>query len=232
MSRTILTNKGKAALLTVWKDQEIFMGFGSGVATWFTSQTITEDFLPNNTLDTAFDYINTVVVKSEDNATTYVQGTDYTVNLTTGVVTRLSGGGIAAEATVKVSFNVGAPPPSLDMNALIAPIGYKKITGKSFAELDVEGDIIVETGRFSLVLTPQPHLYLSVVLNADEFPGTVIREVGFFHGLTRAVGVGGGVGTLLPNQVSNVGTLSGIKFRAPQNHDGITEHAYKRVISI
>ncbi|MCB2187683.1 MAG: phage tail sheath family protein [Deltaproteobacteria bacterium] len=53
----------------------------------------------------AHTYPLNLVVKSADGATTYTAGVDYTVNRIGGVVTRLADGAIAAEATVKVSYD-------------------------------------------------------------------------------------------------------------------------------
>ncbi|MFZ5659194.1 MAG: phage tail sheath subtilisin-like domain-containing protein [Pseudomonadota bacterium] len=50
-----------------------------------------------------------LVVKSNDGATTYVLGTDYTVDTLTGELTRVKGGGIAASASVKASYDYADP---------------------------------------------------------------------------------------------------------------------------
>jgi hypothetical protein len=48
--------------------------------------------------------ISAVAVKSQDLATTYVLGADYSLDTVNGGITRLTGGGIAANATVAVSY--------------------------------------------------------------------------------------------------------------------------------
>jgi hypothetical protein len=48
--------------------------------------------------------ISAVVVKSQNLATTYVLGTDYSLDTVNGIITRLTEGGIAANATVAVSY--------------------------------------------------------------------------------------------------------------------------------
>lgn len=50
-----------------------------------------------------------LVLKSNDNATTYVKDTDYTADPVTGVITRIKGGGIAAGASVKASYDYADP---------------------------------------------------------------------------------------------------------------------------
>lgn len=50
-------------------------------------------------------YISGVVVKNQAGAVTYDDGDDYTVDLETGVVTRVASGAIAAGATLKVNYD-------------------------------------------------------------------------------------------------------------------------------
>ena len=49
------------------------------------------------------------MLKSNDGATTYVLGTDYTVDTLTGELTRVKGGGIVAGASVKASYDYADP---------------------------------------------------------------------------------------------------------------------------
>lgn len=49
------------------------------------------------------------ILKSSDETVTYVKDTDYSVNLISGVISRLSTGSIAAEATVKVTYDYVDP---------------------------------------------------------------------------------------------------------------------------
>ncbi|EGJ51847.1 phage tail sheath family protein [Desulfocurvibacter africanus] len=67
------------------------------------------------------------VVSSQDGLTTYVLGTDYTVNLALGTITRTTGSAIAAGASLQVSYEYGDP---------------SKVTGN-----DVIGGVDAETGK-------------------------------------------------------------------------------------
>lgn len=71
------------------------------------AQTFVDDKL---SLDNA-PIVDPVVVTSSDGVTTYAAGTDYTVDYTKGIITRVAAGAIAAGATVKVDYN--KPDPSL-----------------------------------------------------------------------------------------------------------------------
>ncbi|RAS18937.1 hypothetical protein DFO50_10293 [Microvirgula sp. AG722] len=50
-----------------------------------------------------------LVLKSNDNATTYVKDTDYTANLVTGEIVRVKGGGLTAGASVKAGYDYADP---------------------------------------------------------------------------------------------------------------------------
>lgn len=60
----------------------------------------------------------TVVVTDSPATSTYVEDTDYSVDYSTGVVTRLTGGAIAAEATVLVDYG-WLDPSSVDASAIV-----------------------------------------------------------------------------------------------------------------
>jgi phage tail sheath protein FI len=59
-----------------------------------------------------------VVVTSDPAGTTYLAGTDYTLDAVNGVVTLVAGGGISAGATVLVSFNYAEPSKVLDSDVI------------------------------------------------------------------------------------------------------------------
>lgn len=56
-------------------------------------------------IDLGHEGIMNLVVKSQDGVTTYVLGTDYNVDLISGIITRLSTGSIAADATVQLTYD-------------------------------------------------------------------------------------------------------------------------------
>jgi len=70
-----------------------------------------------------------LVIKSQDGATTYVAGTDYMVDEATGLVTRLEGGAIAAGATVSVAAYAWADPSAVTAQDIIG--GIDGATGKA-----------------------------------------------------------------------------------------------------
>ena len=70
----------------------------------------------------------TLTLKSQDLAATYAEGVDYSVNLETGVVTRIEGGSIASGATVSVSAYEYADPSKVAADDIVG--GVDGATGK------------------------------------------------------------------------------------------------------
>lgn len=64
----------------------------------------------NDRVKLAYPAVANLVLKSNDGATTYAAGTDYTLDAVTGTLVRVAGGGIAVGATVKaVSYDYADP---------------------------------------------------------------------------------------------------------------------------
>jgi len=112
-----------------------------------TTVTVTE-------LDTAYEigskYVSNVVVKDETDTTTYVEGTDYTIDSTKGMITALSGGAITAGDVLNVTYDNGA---------------YSEIRIETFTKEKIEGKL-----RFvscSSVGVPYEYLFHKVSLLAS-----------------------------------------------------------------
>lgn len=69
----------------------------------------TRQFGDNDRLQLPHSALQHLELKSDDGATTYVPGTDYTSNLLTGHVTRIASGAIAANAQVKADYTHADP---------------------------------------------------------------------------------------------------------------------------
>jgi hypothetical protein len=61
-------------------------------------------FSSAGTIQLPYQNLQAVVVKSQNLATTYVAGVDYSVDNVNGIITQLAGGAIPAQATVAVSY--------------------------------------------------------------------------------------------------------------------------------
>jgi phage tail sheath protein FI len=76
----------------------------------------------NEVISLANTHVWDVAVTSTDGNTTYVEGTDYKVDLAKGEITRLSGGAIAADATVHADYKV-INPVGIDDATIIGGLG-------------------------------------------------------------------------------------------------------------
>ena len=206
---SILTNSARKKFAELLRGSTLHMAWGTGVASWGTDVEITQSFPNDNLLNMAHSYIGSVVVRPAPSGDPYAVGTDYTVNLNTGVISRLVGGTIPANQSVKVNYHVNPAPASTTATDLIAEVGRRVISSKQYAVPDSEGAIEVETGKFSLspgnAITN--HLLLEVAFLPSEAPTAQIKELGVFSDTIRVDGVSGALEYLLPNQVLSKGTL-------------------------
>ncbi|MDD3466024.1 MAG: phage tail sheath subtilisin-like domain-containing protein [Campylobacterales bacterium] len=75
----------------------------------FTSVTDEAKTFAGGIIALANEGILSLTLKSSDGATTYVKGTDYTYDIATGVVTRISTGSIGVAAAVKATYTYADP---------------------------------------------------------------------------------------------------------------------------
>lgn len=78
--------------------------------------------------------ITDLVVTNVGGATTYVINTDYTFNSQTGVITRVSGGTILAEATVEVSYSFVDPSVVADADIIGATVDSDRTGLQAFID--------------------------------------------------------------------------------------------------
>jgi hypothetical protein len=160
----------------------LYVALGTGNANWGVEQSFTGSFNanPDNTLSlgTSED-IKNVVVKSSDEATTFTEGSDYTVDLTTGLVTRITSGIIADEAPVSITYFFD-DSVKLTKTGLVNPLGLKKISQVEFLVNDGGGTVINSTGSFSVSPDPTNILLIRGSFLSSEYSGQTIREFGVF----------------------------------------------------
>lgn len=176
----VLTASGRAAVAAAIKDRPLHLAWGRGDPDWETPRTVTAAFAADDRLDLGRQPVKAVTVTSEDATVTFTAGTDYSVDATIGVLTRLPEGAIAAEATVAVAFTVATPPETLQATALIDEVGRRQATTIAFVTPDGEGEIVVPNGRFALSETPTAHLYLEFRYDFDDAAAATIRELGVY----------------------------------------------------
>lgn len=110
------------------------------------------------------------------------------------------GSGEAAWDTVLV-------PEAVSKSALIAPVGYRKLTESSFVAADAAGGIVVPNGRFSVSATPTNNLYLRFTFDFEDSTAASIREIAVFIDTQVAAGLPVGQMYFSPAQITNPGTM-------------------------
>jgi hypothetical protein len=203
---TILTTSGKAAMLNALKSQPLFVAFGSGDPSWgSTVQNKAVTFVAGNAA-IGVNYPGAVVV-SNGSGVTYTLNSDYILNNVTGALTTISGGRIAPNATVYVTYTILPPPPAPNATSLIAEIGWKRILNYQFVVPDDFGPIQVTAGSFSAANVPTNYLYLQLILLQGELPTATIREYAIYANTQVAPGLPGGQALFSPAQIVDRGGL-------------------------
>ena len=153
-----------------------YIAIGRGENTWDTETTVERTF-SSNVLSTVAN-VGSVVVKSQDLATTYTKNVDYSVNTVSGQITRLIAGSIANNATVSVTYTT-LGKFDLDSTELFDEIGRRK-ANVDYVTLDSEGDIELDGIKYSISLTPTDKVYCRTTFSSLEAAGEDVREKGLF----------------------------------------------------
>ena len=120
-----------------------------------------EQTFAGGTITLGHEDITAITVQSQDLATTYVDGTDYTLDRATGVVSRVTTGGIAAAATVSVAYSYA----DLTLITSADIIGAVDIDGnRSGLELLKEG--LITYGRKAKLIEAPGFATVTAVRNA------------------------------------------------------------------
>lgn len=135
--------------------------------------------------------VSAVTVKSSDGATTYTQGTDYTVDSVRGEITRMGSGGIASGATVRVTFNAWdvtqvEAPYTFTPESIILPIPLPRAVDVVVKSPDgnityeAGADYIVDTRLSTLTREATGSIPSGASLRVDYNYDTPINEIGVF----------------------------------------------------
>lgn len=232
-----LTNAGRAFLANAIKATNILVGWGSGQAQWDTQHLLENTlFDTDGKIITGYTEIDFVKLRPTGNAPgdgEFVEGVDYTINRFIGIVTRTPSGGIAVDDALDVEFYVKPASPDVTQVTLQNPVGYKKVLVKSFVVPDPDGTILDSVGqKFSVSLTPTPHLYLSVTFAPNEAPTAFIRELAVFLNAVTDSGLPSGQLYFTPVQVTDVGTMFSLTNRRTIQRTNTSEETFNFVITL
>ncbi len=129
--------------------------------------------------------------------------------------------------------NWGDTPPVEDVTAtvLLAEVGRRHIFEKRFCSPDVNGEIIVPTGRFTFSNNPTNNLYLSFKFDFDDGSDKVIRELGVISGSEIKSTVPAGQMYFLPADIETAGILLLLEYTAPIHRNAATRETFEFVIT-
>jgi len=167
----------------------IAIAIGTGNVNWDIEQEFNGQFTAD-TIDLGVTNVDDVVVKTDDEAVTFTENLDYTVDLGTGIVTRLVNGNIGSTQVLKITF-YHSKQVSKQETALRAELGRKLPSRVEFVVFDVSGDIVTDNGTYSLSPggAPTNQVLFETAISSDDAPGQVIRELGVFVDATYTGGV-------------------------------------------
>ena len=110
------------------------------------------------------------------------------------------GSGLEAWDTVPV-------PESVSDAALANEIGRRAASRVRYCVPDVNGEIVVPTGRFTESVTPTNHIYLRFNFDFFDAPAAVIRETAVFIGTETLPGLPVGQMYFEPDDLVSTGML-------------------------
>lgn len=150
------------------------------------------------------------VIKVYRGATVYAVNTSWTLS-----GNQIDWAPAGAEPTVGQTYTVEYRYNSDAMTALIQEIGRREASLKSFAQLDVNGDISANNQNWSITATPTRHLYLQFKFGADEALNKTIYQLGLFTDTVPQAAVPPGQKYLLPAEIQNPGQLYMVDYIPP-----------------
>lgn len=216
------------------------MAIGSGENWWGSQQQVllTFDGSQHAQINAQHVPVTGVTVRSADAVTLYQLTTDYTVNLATGQITRVGGGGIAPGANVQVTYTANVPQPNLTDQALVTEVGRSAVSSPlyilPFADAgDPDAPFInVEGTKYALSDDPTRMLLFQANVNSADGVGDPIREYALFSRCEVDPDLPPGQTWFEPGDIVTSGVLVISKRRTPVPHDGTIGIALSVIVEI
>ena len=227
----ILTLSGRAALAAAIKAQPLHLALGEGASHWDVEREQTAAFAPDDTLDLGYTHLSALALMDPAETLLYVAGVDYSLNASTGVITRLATGALNPEAEVLARFTPEHPPEDTVRTTLIAEVGRRLVEETHFVEADDEGEIVVPTGRYRVVTEPSRHLFVRVRFDFEDASTSVIREQGLFVACETDPGLPLGQRYFSPAQVTEPGILLLLQHSVPIVRQPSTRETFEFVVT-
>lgn len=224
----ILTKSGRAAIAASIKQQPIHLAWGTGDPTWESTHTVTKTFASNQ-IGLDHKPVKDVSITQAD--TTFIAGTDYSVDSVMGVITRLPNGNLENNATVAISYTYATPPEPITVNALLNEVGRRTADEVLFCVGDEDGDLITPTGRFKGSSTPTNNLFLRFTFDFDNASNQIIRELGVMVGTITKPDLPLGQRYFAPTDIDESGILLVLEHTVPLIRTAATRETFSFVVT-
>lgn len=224
----ILTKYGRAAIAASIKQQPIHLAWGTGDPTWESDHTVTKTFANNQI---GLDHKPVKDVSITQGETTFIAGTDYSVDSVMGVITRLPNGNLENNATVAISYTYATPPEPITANALLNEVGRRTADEVLFCVGDEDGDLITPTGRFKASSTPTNNLFLRFTFDFDNASNQIIRELGVMVGTLTKPDLPPGQRYFEPTDIDESGILLVLERTVPLIRTAATRETFSFVVT-
>ena len=224
----ILTQSGRAAIAASIKQQAIHLAWGTGDPTWESTHEVDKTFADDQiTLD--HQPIKNVTLKQGE--TTFISGTDYSVDSVMAVINRLQNGAISENATVTVNYTYATPPEPITASTLLHEVGRRIADEVIFCTGDENGDLITPTGRFKASSTPTNNLFLRFTFDFENASTEVIRELGVMVGTETNPELPPGQRYFEPQDIINTGILLVLERTVPLIRTAATRETFSFVVT-
>ncbi|MCG5240097.1 hypothetical protein ACIU1J_01960 [Azospirillum doebereinerae] len=236
----ILTRSGRAALAAAVKARSIHLALGAGNPAWDVSHVETKAFVlvgGADVLTLANAPVSGVTVANPnavDGDPPYSVGTDYTVNASTGAVTRVdagSGGTIPPGATVRVTYTRARDAEDPTATALLSEVGRRPVDEVYFVTPDPAGGIVVPTGRYAVTPNTTNHLFIRVRFDFTDAADATVREQALFVGTVTDPALPPGQKYFTPGEVTDPGILLLLQHSVPIVRQNSTRETFEFVVT-
>lgn len=226
----ILTQSGRAAMAASIKTQPIHLAWGNGNPDWEDDKSAEFSFADDQ-IDLGQTYIKELVIKSQDEQTTYTQGVDYNADSVTGLISRIPAGNIGPSDTLLISYVVDTPPEDISAGQLISEIGRREADEVVFCLPDEQGDLVTPTGRFTASQQPTNNLHMRFTFDFEDSPGEIIRELGIMVNTALAENLPEGQKYFQGADITDPGILLVLEHTVPLVRTAATRETFSFVVT-
>ena len=227
---SILTQSGRAAMAASIKTQPIHLAWGNGSSDWEDDKSAEFSFTDDQ-IDLDQTYIKDLVIKKKKKKTTFTQDVDYNADSVTGLISRISAGGIGSSDTVLVSYVVDTPPEDISAGQLISEIGRRVADEVVFCVPDKQGDLVTPTGRFTASKEPTNNLHMRFTFDFEDSPGEIIRELGIMVNTALAENLPKGQKYFQGTDITDPGILLVLEHTVPLVRTAATRETFSFVVT-